>query len=117
MRRDASVCPHCRRDSDAWRYWEGRWWSPATAAPPLWFDEPSGSNPKNTVRVARIVADTTGEPVADVVERLGRVPATVLTEATYATAEGIRSVIAGKGAVADLRPHDVQAPTPPPDPV
>jgi RNA polymerase subunit RPABC4/transcription elongation factor Spt4 len=21
MRRDASVCPHCRRDSDAWRYW------------------------------------------------------------------------------------------------
>jgi len=25
MRRDASVCPHCRRDSEAWIYEEGQW--------------------------------------------------------------------------------------------
>lgn len=25
MRRDASVCPHCQRDSDAWVFHEGRW--------------------------------------------------------------------------------------------
>ena len=25
MRRDASVCPHCGRDSDAWIYDEGQW--------------------------------------------------------------------------------------------
>jgi hypothetical protein len=27
MRRDASVCPHCQRDSDAWTLHEGRWWT------------------------------------------------------------------------------------------
>ena len=26
MRRDASVCPHCRRDSVAWTWHEGTWW-------------------------------------------------------------------------------------------
>jgi hypothetical protein len=26
MRRDASVCPHCRRESQPWRLHEGRWW-------------------------------------------------------------------------------------------
>lgn len=25
MRRDASVCPHCQRDSTAWTFHEGRW--------------------------------------------------------------------------------------------
>jgi hypothetical protein len=27
MRRDASVCPHCQRDSPAWTLHEGHWWS------------------------------------------------------------------------------------------
>jgi hypothetical protein len=26
MRRDASVCPHCQRDSAPWVFHEGRWW-------------------------------------------------------------------------------------------
>jgi uncharacterized paraquat-inducible protein A len=28
MRCDASVCPHCRRESPAWRYSDGQWWPP-----------------------------------------------------------------------------------------
>ena len=27
MRRDASVCPHCRRPSPAWTLHEGHWWT------------------------------------------------------------------------------------------
>ena len=26
MRRDASVCPHCRRDSEPWTFHQGFWW-------------------------------------------------------------------------------------------
>lgn len=26
IRRDASVCPHCQRESDPWILHEGRWW-------------------------------------------------------------------------------------------
>jgi hypothetical protein len=26
MRRDASVCPHCQRESEAWIYHDDRWW-------------------------------------------------------------------------------------------
>ena len=26
MRPDASVCPHCQRESQPWRLHEGRWW-------------------------------------------------------------------------------------------
>ena len=27
IRRDASVCPHCQRESEAWRFHAGFWWS------------------------------------------------------------------------------------------
>jgi hypothetical protein len=27
MRRDASVCPHCRHDSEPWTLHEGNWWA------------------------------------------------------------------------------------------
>ena len=27
MRRDASVCPRCQRESPAWTFHEGRWWA------------------------------------------------------------------------------------------
>ena len=27
MRRDASVCPHCRHESPAWTLHEGHWWT------------------------------------------------------------------------------------------
>ena len=138
MRRDASVCPHCRRDSDAWRYWEGHWWSPA-GTPPLWYDDRTAgwrelseipmptadrfdivireiTKPKNTTKMARTIADTTGQPTATVLATLASLPATVLTGASYATAEGIRFDIASKGAEAELRPHEVRAPTAPPSP-
>jgi predicted amidophosphoribosyltransferase len=26
MRRDASVCPHCRMASEPWTFHDGRWW-------------------------------------------------------------------------------------------
>ena len=26
MRRDASVCPHCHRESEAWKHNDGFWW-------------------------------------------------------------------------------------------
>lgn len=26
IRRDASVCPHCRRESEAWTHHKGYWW-------------------------------------------------------------------------------------------
>ena len=43
MRRDATVCPHCRSESLAWTLHEGRWWyrtSPNTDW--QWFDESTG---------------------------------------------------------------------------
>jgi hypothetical protein len=42
MRRDASVCPHCRRESSPWRYDDGRWWSVASDGAEMWLDEPYG---------------------------------------------------------------------------
>jgi hypothetical protein len=40
MRRDASVCPHCRHESDPWEYLEGRWWL-HTEQGPVWLHESS----------------------------------------------------------------------------
>jgi hypothetical protein len=42
MRRDASVCPHCRRDSEPWRFWEGRWWAYSASGDDVWYDEVFG---------------------------------------------------------------------------
>lgn len=40
MRRDASVCPHCRRESDPWEYREGLWWL-HTEQGAVWLHESS----------------------------------------------------------------------------
>lgn len=37
MRREASVCPHCQRDSEPWRLHEGRWWTKKDGEY-YWFD-------------------------------------------------------------------------------
>jgi RNA polymerase subunit RPABC4/transcription elongation factor Spt4 len=37
MRRDASVCPHCRRESDAWSYRGGRWWTRSAEGKDVWL--------------------------------------------------------------------------------
>jgi hypothetical protein len=43
MRRDASVCPHCRRESTAWEYREERWWAPSgDGGDDVWYDESAG---------------------------------------------------------------------------
>ena len=34
MRRDASVCPHCQRDSEPWKFHEGHWWDKRDG---VWF--------------------------------------------------------------------------------
>lgn len=40
MRRDAGYCPHCRQPSNAWRFYEGRWWLRETDNGPWeWLDE------------------------------------------------------------------------------
>ena len=41
MRRDASVCPHCQRDSEAWTFNEGYWWYQADDGW-LYLDEMTG---------------------------------------------------------------------------
>jgi hypothetical protein len=44
MRRDASVCPHCRTESAAWRWHEGRWCFRGDEQKPWqWLDEQSGT--------------------------------------------------------------------------
>ena len=42
MRRDASVCPLCQRDSLAWTQNDGFWWRPAEDGSWLYLDEVSG---------------------------------------------------------------------------
>jgi hypothetical protein len=39
MQRHASVCPHCRRESQAWTYENGRWWTTDSVGTRLWLDE------------------------------------------------------------------------------
>lgn len=39
MRRDASVCPHCQRESQAWKLHEGRWWFTTTDGTQFYRDE------------------------------------------------------------------------------
>jgi glutaredoxin len=39
MRRDASVCPHCQRDSEPWTFHDGRWWMKNERGW-VWLDEP-----------------------------------------------------------------------------
>lgn len=137
MRRDASVCPHCRRDSEAWRYWEGRWWSPLGTDPPVWYDERTGRwcdvadlpapqpDPYDVVvlaltedggaaKVARIVADESTDTAEQVRAKLDHLPAVVLGEVGYATAEGVRDAIACTGATVETRPHATRVAGPPP---
>ena len=39
MRRDASVCGRCQRESPAWSYASGVWWSANAAGERVWLDE------------------------------------------------------------------------------
>ncbi len=39
MRREAKVCPHCQRESEPWRYEDGRWWTANEAGDSFYLDE------------------------------------------------------------------------------
>ena len=39
IRADASVCPYCRRESQAWRLHEGHWWTRDDAGQDWWLDD------------------------------------------------------------------------------
>jgi len=39
MRRDASVCPHCQRESKPWTFHDDRWWHTGVDGVPYWLDE------------------------------------------------------------------------------
>jgi hypothetical protein len=39
MRRDASVCPHCRRESKAWTFYDGFWWAKRADGSLVYLDE------------------------------------------------------------------------------
>lgn len=43
MRRDASVCPHCRTASEPWTYKDGHWWVTRDDGRRYYLDEPSGA--------------------------------------------------------------------------
>jgi hypothetical protein len=142
MRRDASVCPHCRRDSDPWQYWEGRWWATDARGHHVWHDERLGTwrppaelahrgpssagadydvivrsvpdTPGAVERIARIAADETRGSVDAIRRELERLPATVLESVGYATAEGVRMAMIEKGAEVEVNAHEHRSPTPPP---
>lgn len=130
MRRDAFVCPHCRRESKSWNYYEGRWWTTNEAKDDVWYDEVAhvwrgkdepavtgqrletiqdvydlviiegGPDPNG---VARTIAEETGEEPQNIVALFGHLPTVVVSRIGFATAEGLRSAIAKKGAVAEIR--------------
>ena len=141
MRRDAGVCPHCRRESEPWQFWEGRWWSGQDAGTQLWYAEQSGTwhslseipvptarmfdvvvsaipsdDTNAATRIARIVSADMGRPVEDVLEALKHLPARVVTGAGFGTAEGVRQSISRRGTTAFLEPSVAAAPTAPPKP-
>lgn len=39
MRRDASVCPSCQRESKAWSLKDGRWWHQSSGGTWWWLDD------------------------------------------------------------------------------
>ncbi len=39
MRRDAGTCPHCRKESEPWRFHEGRWWARDAKGTWQWLDD------------------------------------------------------------------------------
>jgi hypothetical protein len=60
----------------------------------------SGSDPNG---VARIIAEETGEQPQNILVLFGHLPTVVVSRVGFATAEGLRSAVAKKGAVAEIR--------------
>ena len=135
MRCDAGVCPHCRRESTAWQFWEGRWWTARPDGTQLWLDEgqqtwrtvaelpkPEASSfdvvvaeiSKNPRAVARIVSRESGVSREAILAELEHLPATVLHGVDSLTAESARNDLVASGtAQAKIVPLSPGLPSPP----
>jgi hypothetical protein len=53
MRRDASVCPHCQRDSEPWKFHDGYWWL-ERGSTWFWLNEATGEWQPATAGAAHV---------------------------------------------------------------
>lgn len=60
MRRDASICPHCRHESPAWTLHEGRWWTKVDGTS-YWLDEVANSWQRGAAAPATTTRTTQAE--------------------------------------------------------
>jgi hypothetical protein len=57
MRRDASMCPHCRTESQPWKLHEGRWWTQDEQGAWYYLDEAA-----NEWKQLQVSSDQTPQP-------------------------------------------------------
>jgi hypothetical protein len=126
MRRDASVCPHCRRESAAWTYRGGHWWAANEQGDESWLDsagtwhaesepipEPSGP----TLLVLTSLGGLSPDDVAEIVtshvivnrgdiRRLaaGSLPVSLFRSNSPAQALQVKDLLAAAGAQAEAQP-------------
>jgi hypothetical protein len=58
MRRDAGTCPHCRKESPAWTFHEGRWWVQNEAGAWSWLDEGAEAWRQSVASAGSVVKDS-----------------------------------------------------------
>ena len=63
MRRDASVCPHCRSETSAWTYHGGSWWHQSDDGAWWFLDEAANEWKKNEPEVETHQAQQLSVPV------------------------------------------------------
>ena len=89
MRRDASVCPHCRNPSDPWQLNDGVWWRKIAGE---WnsLDETTGAwSPAKTPQEPAATSTAALDASLDEIEELAALRARgVLTDAEYQAAKG-----------------------------
>jgi hypothetical protein len=126
MRRDASVCPHCRRESPAWVYRNGHWWATNDHGDEMWLDgggkwragsEPIPKLSGPTRLVLMSLGSLTPDDVAEIVtthvivsrgdvRRLaaGPLPVSLFRSATPTQVLEVKDRLASAGANAEARP-------------
>jgi hypothetical protein len=126
MRRDASVCPHCRRESSAWTYRDGHWWAANEQGEESWLDNAGTWHPASepvpelsgpTLLVLMSLGSLSPEQVAEVVtahvivnagdiRRLaaGPLPASLFRAASPAQALQVKDLLVAAGAQAEAQP-------------
>jgi hypothetical protein len=126
MRRDASVCPHCRRESPAWTYRNGHWWATNEQGDEMWLDgggvwhaasEPIPELSGQTRLMLMSLGGLTPDEVADIVayhvivsrgdvRRLaaGPLPVSLFRSGTPKQALEVKDLLAAAGATAEARP-------------